>query len=400
MSGSLSSVILIAVVWLLLLTPLFLRRHQPVRRTSKALSETRVVHEGGTGIERPHRRPLPAESLYHADPDEDIELVDAEPEQVVIDDTPEGGDRTVPTRVIEGEIVGYRPLDDEDTGEFPPVATDGDGDTAAVLELGGDVTAVIVPDAAAADDPDDADDADDADDVDDADGAGDVESADGADDANDTDSSEDTPDTDRPVFTEVPVAYFRGGDVDVSVGTDDTVVERAGLPAVREPEETGDLTEEDLAYAAAHRGRGFYDPVTSQRLAERRQTRRRRTLSGLALLLVVAVVAGVFAGGAAWAAVVVMAALTGVYLYYLRRQTVEEQELRRRRIARMRRARAGVRSTDDGELGVPDRLLRPGAVALEIDDDAPEFADLAVGEFVSPDDGFGGYEDRRSYRAV
>ncbi|WP_414122967.1 gephyrin-like molybdotransferase receptor GlpR [Corynebacterium nuruki] len=385
MSGSLSSVILIAVVWLLLLTPLFLRRHQPVRRTSKALSETRVLHEGGTGIERPHRRPLPAESLYHADPDEDIELVDAEPEQVLIDDTPDAAERAVPTRVIDGEVVGYRPLDDEDTGEFPPVEVDSDDDVVAVRELGGEVTVVVAEDA----DTDDTDDADDADDAEDTDTADDTEDADG--------TAED-----RPDFADVPVAYFRGGDTDVSVGTDDTVVERAGLPAVREPEQPEELTDEDLAYAAAHRGRGFYDPVTSQQLAERRQTRRRRTLAGLGVLLVLAVVGGVFVGGAAWAAVVVMAALTGVYLYYLRRQTVEEQELRHRRIARMRRARAGVRSTDDSELGVPDRLLRPGAVALEIDDDAPEFAALPVGDYVGDDscDGRGGYDDRRSYRAV
>ncbi|MDN6438880.1 MAG: hypothetical protein L0K27_05365 [Corynebacterium nuruki] len=400
MSGSLSSVILIAVVWLLLLTPLFLRRHQPVRRTSKALSETRVLHEGGTGIERPHRRPLPAESLYHADPDEDIELVDAEPEQVLIDDTPDAAERAVPTRVIDGEVVGYRPLDDEDTGEFPPVDVDSDDDVVAVRELGGEVTVVVAEDAGAAD-TDDTDDA-----ADTADTA-DTDTVDGAEDGGDTDDTDGT-DEDRPDFAAVPVAYFRGGDTDVSVGTDDTVVERAGLPAVREPEQPEELTDEDLAYAAAHRGRGFYDPVTSQELAERRQTRRRRTLAGLGVLLVLAVVGGVFVGGAAWAAVVVMAALTGVYLYYLRRQTVEEQELRHRRIARMRRARAGVRSTDDSELGVPDRLLRPGAVALEIDDEAPEFAALPVGDYLGDDsddgygsyDGRGGYDDRRSYRAV
>ena len=400
MSGSLSSVILIAVVWLLLLTPLFLRRHQPVRRTSKALSETRVLHEGGTGIERPHRRPLPAESLYHADPDEDIELVDAEPEQVLIDDTPDAAERAVPTRVIDGEVVGYRPLDDEDTGEFPPVEVDSDDDVVAVRELGGEVTVVVAEDGGG--------DAEDAERVEDADGAADAEDTEDADATADTEDTEDAEDADgtaddRPDFAAVPVAYFRGGDTDVSVGTDDTVVERAGLPAVREPEQPEELTDEDLAYAAAHRGRGFYDPVTSQQLAERRQTRRRRTLAGLGVLLVLAVVGGVFVGGAAWAAVVVMAALTGVYLYYLRRQTVEEQELRHRRIARMRRARAGVRSTDDSELGVPDRLLRPGAVALEIDDDAPEFAALPVGDYVG-DDGYDDYgtgvDDRRSYRAV
>ncbi|MGO2873158.1 MAG: gephyrin-like molybdotransferase receptor GlpR, partial [Corynebacterium variabile] len=151
MSSSLSSVILIGVVWLLIITTLFVRRHSPVRRTSKALSETRVVHEGGTGIERSRRRPLPAESLYHADPDADLELVEAEPEQVVIDDTrdhtrddaddipdaaPPLSVPPVPS-VIEGDVVEYRTLDDVDTGEFAPVAA-GDDDLPVDGDAGDD----------------------------------------------------------------------------------------------------------------------------------------------------------------------------------------------------------------------------------------------------------------------
>ena len=60
----------------------------------------------------------------------------------------------------------------------------------------------------------------------------------------------------------------------------------------------------------------------------------------------------------------------------LRRQAVEERELRHRRLARMRRARLGVRNAEDDELGVPDRLMRPGAVILETDDNDPALSNL------------------------
>ncbi|WP_312977993.1 gephyrin-like molybdotransferase receptor GlpR [Corynebacterium sp.] len=380
MSGSLSSLILIAVVWLLLLAPLFLRKQSPVRRTSKALSETRVLHEGGAEISRPRKRPLPAESLYHADVDDDIELVEAEPEQVIIDDT----GRDVPG-IIEGEVVGYRPLDEEDTGEFAPVDPLA-SDTEAVED------SAFVVDTEVGEEAEDADDVDDTDDADVTDEAG-----------------LDENDQDRRRFSDVPAAYLRGGDIDVTVGTDEQYEADAQVGGDDESSDDflddeygdGELTAEELDYAAARRGRGFYDPEASQRLVERRQMRRKRVLSVLAALCVVSVVAAVILGGAVWSAVVVMVALSGVYLYYLRRQVVEEARLRRRRIARMRRARLGVRNTDDRELGVPDRLLRPGAVVLESDDADPEFADLAYADYPAYSgyadddgyDGYGGYDD-------
>lgn len=385
MSGSLSSLILIAVVWLLLLAPLFLRSQSPVRRTSKALSETRVLHEGGAEISRPRKRPLPAESLYHADVDDDIELVEAEPEQVIIDDT----GRNVPG-IIEGEVVGYRPLDEEDTGEFAPVDPLAD-DTEAVED-----SAFVI-------DTEVGEEADDTDDIDVTDVTDEAETGDERVDVAPVAAVGE----DRRRFSDVPSAYLRGGDIDVTVGTDEQYEADAQVGAEDESSDDflddeygdGELTAEELDYAAARRGRGFYDPEASQRLVERRQMRRKRVLSVLAALCVVSVVAAVILGGAVWSAVVVMVALSGVYLYYLRRQVVEEARLRRRRIARMRRARLGVRNTDDRELGVPDRLLRPGAVVLESDDADPEFADLAYADYsgygdYADDDGYDGYDDR------
>lgn len=396
MSSSLSSVILIGVVWLLIITTLFVRRHSPVRRTSKALSETRVVHEGGTGIERSRRRPLPAESLYHADPDADLELVEAEPEQVVIDDTRDDADDipdaapplSVPPvpSVIEGDVVEYRTLDDVDTGEFAPVAA-GDDDLPVDGDAGDDEIFVepTVTDAETAED---------------AEMDSDAESATVAEDERDdevaevadlAEAAEIVPDEPARRFTVVDEAYIRGGDIDVSVGTDDELL--VVKDTAEEPDEDAaysddEITEDDIDYLASHQGRGIYNPVASRQLAEQRQARRRRVLLVLVAVTVLSLIGAAALSGALWIVTLAGAALTGMYLYSLRKQTLAERELQRRRLARMRRARLGVRNTDDRELGVPDRLRRPGAVVVESDDDDPEFAALEYADVT-----FAGYDD-------
>ncbi|WP_313511384.1 divisome protein SepX/GlpR [Corynebacterium variabile] len=396
MSSSLSSVILIGVVWLLIITTLFVRRHSPVRRTSKALSETRVVHEGGTGIERSRRRPLPAESLYHADPDADLELVEAEPEQVVIDDTRDDADDipdaapplSVPPvpSVIEGDVVEYRTLDDVDTGEFAPVAA-GDDDLPVDGDAGDDEIFVepTVTDAETAEDAE-MDSGAESDTV--AEDERDDEVAEVADLA---EVAEIVPDEPARRFTVVDEAYIRGGDIDVSVGTDDELL--VVKDTAEEPDEDAaysddEITEDDIDYLASHQGRGIYNPVASRQLAEQRQARRRRVLLVLVAVSVLSLIGAVALSGALWIVTLAGVALTGMYLYSLRKQTLAERELQRRRLARMRRARLGVRSTDDRELGVPDRLRRPGAVVVESDDDDPEFAALEYADVT-----FAGYDD-------
>lgn len=382
MSSSLSSVILIGVVWLLIITTLFVRRHSPVRRTSKALSETRVVHEGGTGIERSRRRPLPAESLYHADPDADLELVEAEPEQVVIDDTRDhtrddaddipdaASPLSVPPvppvpSVIEGDVVEYRTLDDVDTGEFAPVAA-GDADLPVDGDTGDDEIFVEPT-------------------------VTDAETAETAEVADLAELAEIVPDEPARRFTVVDKAYIRGGDIDVSVGTDDELL--VVKDTAEEPDEDvaysdDEITEDDIDYLASRQGRGIYNPVASRQLAEQRQARRRRVLMVLVAVTVLSLIGAVALSGALWIVTLAGAALTGMYLYSLRKQTLAERELQRRRLARMRRARLGVRNTDDRELGVPDRLRRPGAVVVESDDDDPEFAALEYADVT-----FAGYDD-------
>lgn len=403
MSSSLSSVILIGVVWLLIITTLFVRRHSPVRRTSKALSETRVVHEGGTGIERSRRRPLPAESLYHADPDADLELVEAEPEQVVIDDTrdhtrddaddipdaaPPLSVPPVPS-VIEGDVVEYRTLDDVDTGEFAPVAA-GDADLPVDGDAGDDEIFVepTVTDAETAEDAE-MNSVAESDTV--AEDEHDDEVAEVAEVADLAEVAEIVPDEPARRFTVVDEAYIRGGDIDVSVGTDDELL--VVKDTAEEPDEDAaysddEITEDDIDYLASHQGRGIYNPVASRQLAEQRQARRRRVLLVLVAVTVLSLIGAVALSGVMWIVTLAGAALTGMYLYSLRKQTLAERELQRRRLARMRRARLGVRNTDDRELGVPDRLRRPGAVVVESDDDDPEFAALEYADVT-----FAGYDD-------
>lgn len=399
MSSSLSSVILIGVVWLLIITTLFVRRHSPVRRTSKALSETRVVHEGGTGIERSRRRPLPAESLYHADPDADLELVEAEPEQVVIDDTRDDADDipdaapplSVPPvpSVIEGDVVEYRTLDDVDTGEFAPVAA---GDADLPVDGGaGDDEIFVEPTVTDAETAEDAEMHSVAESDTVAEDEHDDEVAEVAEVADLAEVAEIVPDEPARRFTVVDEAYIRGGDIDVSVGTDDELL--VVKDTAEEPDEDAaysddEITEDDIDYLASHQGRGIYNPVASRQLAEQRQARRRRVLLVLVAVSVLSLIGAVALSGALWIVTLAGAALTGMYLYSLRKQTLAERELQRRRLARMRRARLGVRNTDDRELGVPDRLRRPGAVVVESDDDDPEFAALEYADVT-----FAGYDD-------
>ena len=509
------SLILIALVCLLFLSILLFRSQSPVRRTSQALKETRVLHEGGTEPPLRRRRLRPAPAAAPADGvsgdavtadggdgarsagsagrvstgrpwgpgrgiDDDIEFVEAEPVQVVIDDTRHPGH--VPG-IIDGEVVPYRSQDEEDTGEFEPVRPDTPVATGRAVRVT-DATPVVGSDedidadaeataaaaggdSAAADAGRDSADADaDSDATDTADAAGTGRDAarrggpvrtgtavplfrfpaddlPGADrDADPTADLDDgagdgvgaaagagvDPETTGGAAT-LPAAYVRGADVVVDLddledldgpdhtddlgdtdgtrdladsedltgsdaaGLDDADRDAAGLddadfaaadhaddadarPVPDILDDSDELSEDDIAYVAAHRGRGFYDPVASQAVAQRRLRRRKQTLMFLVALCLIALASGVVMQGLAWLGLAVAVVVTVLYLFFLRRQAIEEQDLRRRRLARMRRARLGVRNTADDELGVPDRLLRPGAVVLEVDDADPAFDHL------------------------
>ena len=181
----------------------------------------------------------------------------------------------------------------------------------------------------------------------------------------------------------------------------DTVDEQAELDATVENDsdhavESNDdavavddtLTEDDYAFAEKRRGRGGFDPISDAQYAETRFARRRRSVAGLAAFIAVTVIIAAFAGGWTWWIPLVGVGLMTLYLVNLRRTVRAEQELRARRIRRMKMARLGVRNREDDELGIPQRLRRPGAVVVELDDEDPDFADLAYADYRFDDDDY------------
>lgn len=418
MSGSL---LLIAAVWLVLLAPLLLRNQKPVRRTAQALSETRVLHRGGSAL-KAKRKLKPAEGLYMSSDDEELELVDAEPEYVLLEDedstagatsdkprglralmTTKGSERGEDSKrsegsedaeVVDGEVVDAEVVDAE-VEEADPVDTEAksteateqaaaNADGSEAADEGSEkVVAAASTGSAVRYTAQDEMDTGEFSPVKTAELSADAVEA-GAESAESADSSDSTEHTEpteeqsarQAAYAAVPSEYVRGGDVKTSpdlVDHVDAAPEGKNLDIL---EESDELSEADLKYLAARRGRGVYDPVASARLARERQNRRKKVLLVLLALCALTFGASLALGSGVWLTFVAMVAFTAFYLVMLRRQAVEERELRHRRLVRMRRARLGVRNTEDDELGVPDRLIRPGAVILETDEDDPAFSNL------------------------
>ncbi|WP_458363708.1 divisome protein SepX/GlpR [Corynebacterium auriscanis] len=460
------SLLLIAVVWIVLLTPLVLFNRRPVRQTSEALTETRLVHSGGAEL-RKKRKLRPSPALYTVDDsDEELELVDAEPEYVLLDDegtessqrTPgksvavarqdghavetvgaqgDEADGDAETRpVIDGEVIeevrgdavaddsanedvaknapagdtktdddtandgsvavaeygvarkadasSYKSHDETDTGEFGPIAEE---DVVAALQRKKTAKSnreaekkVRKADTSAG-------------------RVGGVRDEADTTDAGNTGEAHEGVEAILPQPVEVPAGVLRGVDFDDERGRDDHVRELATVGTARPVEKLYDsmeLSEDDINYIASRRGRGVFDPVASAAANRRRQQRRKHVLLGMVALLVLTLALAFWRGGALWLLPVVMTAMTAFYLIALRKNAIEEAKLRRRRLARMRRARLGVRNTEDQELGViPARLMRPGAVIVEPDEADAELHNLAVVD--SHDFFFNGDEERDYY---
>lgn len=423
MSGSL---LLIAAVWLVLLAPLLLRNQKPVRRTAQALSETRVLHRGGSTL-KAKRKLKPAEGLYMSSDDEELELVDAEPEYVLLEDEDsvsdaksgnarglralmttkdsdeqnKGSKGAEATEIVDGEVVDGEVVDAEvaDAEATDAEATDAQAEDAAEGESNetfGESSEKVVAAAAAgsavrytAQDEMDtgefspvkkaqmsAETADVA--AEHTEEAGPTEQAQQSEDQAEEQVEEQAEEQSarQAAYAAVPTEYLRGGDVKASPELVDHVDAAPAGKSLDILEDSDELSEADLKYLASRRGRGVYDPVASARLARERQNRRKKVLLVLLALCALSFGASLALGGGVWLTFVAMVAFTAFYLVMLRRQAIEERELRHRRLVRMRRARLGVRNTEDDELGVPDRLIRPGAVILETDENDPAFSNL------------------------
>ena len=401
------SLLLIAAVWLVLLAPLLLRNQKPVRRTAQALGETRVLHRGGSAL-KAKRKLKPAEGLYMASDDDELELVEAEPEYVLLEDedsaakagksrglrafmankgsssaddaaeVADADDAADTAEVVDGEVV--------DAADSADSADDVDGDAEENSEGEGKVVAAEANATKSkavrytTQDEMDTGEFEPIRDV--AEAAEAAEAADAADSeyaaaatAADTDSDTDK-DARQRAYASVPAEYVRGGDVKASPDLVDDVDEAPRDKSIDILMDSDELSEDDLKYLAARRGRGVYDPVASAALARQRQNRRKKVLFVLLALSALTFGMSMYLGGTVWLSFVAMIAFTAFYLVMLRRQAIEERELRHRRLVRMRRARLGVRNTEDNELGVPDRLVRPGAVILETDEVDPAFSNL------------------------
>ena len=328
-------IVLIIVVWLFVLAPLVMRNQKPIHKTGEAFQDTRVVYEGGSGKVASRRAPRLGpddvrrdSSRRDDDLSDDYEVVLAEDDENLLIEESAPADRD---EIIEGEVV-EAPVEElaEEASEETAGGSTGSTKYSELIEM-------------------------------------------------------------EEPRTESLAEQAKGG----SYRVDDTLVDPADLmhPVAREEAKRTvaplaedkpaqhedvniDLTDEDVAFARSHEGRGFYDPERDARLKGDRYARRRRTLMGLAVTDVVTLLIAVLAGNGWWVLPIIAIAATALYLVALRQQVKEEQALRARRIRHLRRARMGVRSAEMKETNIPRELRRPGAVVLEVEDGDPDFFDL------------------------
>lgn len=394
--------ILIVVLWLFVLAPLVVNTRKPIRRTSDALGKTRVLHRGGEELATTRRRPSFKESDVRVaeEVDDSLETVDAQVDDdfdvsdVLIDDTV---DEAADPAVVDGDIV-YE-LEAADAEEETPQADE--SATEESTAESSDRSDKDVSDDESADQSRQAV-------VDDEDAESDsaVASAEGDVVRADESSSDVSVDVRRQFVDADDLMFEDAVDADAEALSEteeaaDTVDEQAELDEIVEDDsdhsvESNDdaiavddtLTEDDYAFAEKRRGRGGFDPISDAQYAETRFARRRRSVAGLAAFIAVTVIIAAFAGGWTWWIPLVGVGLMTLYLVNLRRTVRAEQELRARRIRRMKMARLGVRNREDDELGIPQRLRRPGAVVVELDDEDPDFADLAYTDYRFDDDDY------------
>lgn len=366
MSGNLP-IVLIVVMWIFVLAPLLLRGQKPIRRTNKALEETRVVYEGGTGeIKVPRRRPRFTRSDIHVgEPqDEDYDLVDA---YELTDDDAGAFDTAADVQEPESEAGAVA---EQQTGDDTVV--DGEVITASTGSVAYRVDASML----AADgtiNPD----VEPANEATANDSAADESLADASEAVDQTDDATDVYATDSSFIEPADLMYPGEPETDeLAVSEHDETAETEV-----EPEE---LSAEEIAFAERRKGRGGFDPKADAEVTLDRYERRKRTLLALVVALVVAIPIAFLVGRWMWALPVLVVATIAMYLWALRQQVKAENRVRARRIRNLRRSRLGVRLNEDEKQAIPPRLRTPAGVVLEVDDASPDFdGSLAEVQFVS-----------------
>lgn len=369
-------IILILVVWIIVLAPLMIGNNKPIRRSGDGYDETRVLHEGGTAPMAERRRPkLTAADIHRHNEDTDYEVVEATEaeEQVLIDDAPAlrtifrrpGADENAAAADhIDGEVIEH--VDDE----AESAESEGGSTKITASESAGSTSVKVLAAEDAAEDTDAEDDPENA----------------------DADEAE----ADRYELDESYTAPEDFGYAGETGG-----VEKQSAPEDINDEDDEDDTaeaaeagDEDLAFAAARRGRGGFDPEREKKNTATRFQRRQRTLLALIAACVVTFVIAFVAGGWTWVLPAVAVGLTAWFMIALRRVVLQERALHARRLRQLRRARMGVAMSNHTE-HPRDARLRAGSVVLDLDDDSPDFDTLPSTRYVPDNDP--GYDDYDGY---
>ena len=387
-------IILILVVWIIVLAPLMIGNNKPIRRSGEGYEETRVLHEGGTAPMAERRRPkLTAADIHRHSEEDDYEVVEATDaeEDVLIDDAPAlrsifrrpAGDDAAQPAHVEGEVVEHD-ADDEreaaaedaavenDEAEQAPATTGGSTKVTASETGGSTSVKVLAAEDGGADEQ--------------------AESAEADADRYELDDSYTAPEDYgyADAQTAEPEQEEANGD-------DNAPDEQEAAADAAEQVDSGDVSEEDIAFAASRRGRGGYDPERERSTAATRFQRRQRTLLGLTIACVITFVIAFVAGGWTWVLPAVAVGLTAWFMIALRKVVLKERALKERRLRQLRRARMGVATA---EAHPRDRHQRAGSVVLDLDDESPDFDTLPSARFApTPNDTDDGYGNFRSYGA-
>lgn len=386
--GSPSLIIIsILVIWIIVLAPLMIGNNKPIRRSGEGYEETRVLHEGGTAPMTERRRPkLTAADIHRHSEEDDYEVVEATDaeEDVLIDDAPAlrsifrrpAGDDAAQPAHVEGEVVEHDADDEREAEAEHTPATAGGSTKVAASETGGSTSVKVLA----------------------AEGAKDHAAEDGG--ADEQAESAET-DADRYELDESFTAPEDYGYADAQTaepeqeevnGDDNAPDEQEAAADTAEQVDSGDVSEEDIAFAASRRGRGGYDPERERNTAATRFQRRQRTLLGLTIACVITFVIAFVAGGWTWVLPAVAVGLTAWFMIALRKVVLKERALKERRLRQLRRARMGVATA---EAHPRDRHQRAGSVVLDLDDESPDFDTLPSARFASThndtDDGYGNF---------
>lgn len=380
-------IILILVVWIIVLAPLMIGNNKPIRRSGEGYEETRVLHEGGTAPMAERRRPkLTAADIHRHSEEDDYEVVEATDaeEDVLIDDAPAlrslfrrpAGDDAAQPAHVEGEVVEHDADDEREAEAEHAPATAGGSTKVAASETGGSTSVKVLAAEGAQDHAAE-------------DGGADEQAGSAETDAGRYELDESFTAPEDYGYTDAQTAEPEQEEVN---GDDNAPDEQEATADAAEQVDSGDVSEEDIAFAASRRGRGGYDPERERNTAATRFQRRQRTLLGLTIACVITFVIAFVAGGWTWVLPAVAVGLTAWFMIALRKVVLKERALKERRLRQLRRARMGVATA---EAHPRDRHQRAGSVVLDLDDESPDFDTLPSARFASThndtDDGYGNF---------